>query len=134
MCRVIAVKMFFLSRKMAISKLTFFTIGSRNQLLGCQRRDRSRAFSLQGANICFHFFDSCDKNLMGVFIFFDSCDKNLIVLSRQLLKCHSGSFLHAFALKKCCSVSFFNAIIKFFNHNNSLFNEFVCKLGFFRHE
>jgi hypothetical protein len=33
----------------------------------------------------FHFFDSCDKNLMGVFIFFDSCDKNLIVLSRQLL-------------------------------------------------
>jgi hypothetical protein len=31
------------------------------------------------------FFDSCDKNLMGVFIFFDSCDKNLIVLSRQLL-------------------------------------------------
>jgi hypothetical protein len=33
----------------------------------------------------FHFFDSCDKNLMGVFIFFDCCDKNLIVLSRQLL-------------------------------------------------
>jgi hypothetical protein len=33
----------------------------------------------------FSFFDSCDKNLMGVFIFFDSCDKNLIVLSRQLL-------------------------------------------------
>jgi hypothetical protein len=33
----------------------------------------------------FHFFDSCDNNLMGVFIFFDSCDKNLIVLSRQLL-------------------------------------------------
>jgi hypothetical protein len=64
-------------------KYLFFTIGSRNQLLGCQRRDRSRA------NICslgsFHFFDSCDKNLMGVFIFFDSCDKNLIVLSRQLL-------------------------------------------------
>jgi hypothetical protein len=61
----------------------FFTIGSRNQLLGCQRRDRSRAniYSLGG----FHFFDSCDKNLMGVLIFFDSCDKNLIVLSRQLL-------------------------------------------------
>jgi hypothetical protein len=60
-------------------------IGSRNQLFGCQHRDRSRAFS----NICslgsFHFFDSCDKNLMGVFIFFDCCDKNLIVLSRQLL-------------------------------------------------
>jgi hypothetical protein len=41
------------------------------------------------ANICslgsVHFFDSCDKNLMGVFIFFDCCDKNLIVLSRQLL-------------------------------------------------
>jgi hypothetical protein len=41
------------------------------------------------ANICslgsFHFFDSCDKNLMGVFIFFYCCDKNLIVLSRQLL-------------------------------------------------
>jgi hypothetical protein len=33
----------------------------------------------------FHFFDSCDKNLMGVFISFDCCDKNLIVLSRQLL-------------------------------------------------
>jgi hypothetical protein len=66
-------------------KIYFFTIGSRNQLFGCQHRDRSRAF----ANICslgsFHFFDSCDKNLMGVFIFFDCCDKNLIVLSRQLL-------------------------------------------------
>jgi hypothetical protein len=44
----------------------FFTIGSRNQLFGCQHRDRSRAFSLGS----FHFFDSCDKNLMGVFIFF----------------------------------------------------------------
>jgi hypothetical protein len=36
-------------------------------------------------HLSFHFFDSCDKNLMGVFIFFDCCDKNLIVLSRQLL-------------------------------------------------
>jgi hypothetical protein len=48
-----------------------------HQLFGCQHRDRSRG--------SFHFFDSCDKNLMGVFIFFYCCDKNLIVLSRQLL-------------------------------------------------
>jgi hypothetical protein len=74
------------------TNINFFTIGSRNQLFGCQHRDRSRAFSPREqifANICslgsFHFFDSCDKNLMGVFIFFDCCDKNLIVLSRQLL-------------------------------------------------
>jgi hypothetical protein len=62
----------------------FFTIGSRNQLFGCQHRDRSRAFSICSLG-SFHFFDSCDKNLMEVFIFFDCCDKNLIVLSRQLL-------------------------------------------------
>jgi hypothetical protein len=46
-----------MSVKTVRSKYNFFTIGSRNQLFGCQRRDRSRA------NICslgsFHFFDSC---------------------------------------------------------------------------
>jgi hypothetical protein len=47
---------------------------------------------------------------------------------------HRGLFFHKFALKKCRSVLSFNAIIKFFNHNGSLFNEFVCKLGFFWHE
>jgi hypothetical protein len=69
-----------------VEKNYFFTIGSRNQLFGCQHRDRSRAFSPYICSLgSFHFFDSCDKNLMGVFIFFECCDKNLIVLSRQLL-------------------------------------------------
>jgi hypothetical protein len=34
-----------LKRRTAKIKIDFFTIGSRNQLFGCQHRDRSRAFS-----------------------------------------------------------------------------------------